>query len=136
MILCSGAFDGLHSGHIAYLYQAAALDPSLPLVVAIAPDAYIRQAKHREPRWTQTQRAETVAAIRGVSRTVLHDEPSIAATIRRLSPVYVVKGLDWLETIPRDVAEACVAVGATLTFVDAEQRHGAEVDWTAIGAAL
>ncbi|MEY4377563.1 MAG: hypothetical protein RJB26_2113, partial [Pseudomonadota bacterium] len=28
MILCSGAFDGLHSGHVAYLKAAKALDPS------------------------------------------------------------------------------------------------------------
>lgn len=136
MILASGCFDGLHSGHIAYLYMAAAVEPSLPLVVAVAPDAYIREAKYREPRWTQRQRAETVAAIRGVSRIVAHPEPSIAATIRALKPAYVVKGLDWLETIPQDVAAACVEVGATLTFVDAERTHSRAVNWQAIGEAL
>lgn len=129
MILASGAFDGLHSGHVAYLYAAAALDPSMPLVVAVAPDRYIRDAKHRAPRWTQPQRAETVAAIRGVSRVLAHAEASIAATIRQLRPALVVKGIDWLGRIPRDVAEAVVDAGAGLAFVETDQTHGAEVAW-------
>ena len=129
MILCSGAFDGLHAGHVAYLYAAAALSPSEPLVVAVAPDAYIRQAKRRAPRWSQSERAETVAAIRGVSKTVLHDEPSIAATIRRLEPALVVKGIDWVDRVPRDVAQAIVDIGASLAFVDCERTHGSEVAW-------
>lgn len=136
MILTSGCFDGLHSGHVAYLHAAAALDPAQPLVVAVAPDAYIRTAKHREPRWSQAARAETVAALRAVTRVVTHDEPSIAATIRRLRPTMVVKGLDWVSTIPADVASACVEAGATLAFVDAERTHSREVDWHAIGEAL
>lgn len=130
MILASGCFDGLHSGHVAYIYAAAALDPSQPLVVAVAPDSYIRAEKWRLPRWTQAQRAETVGAIRGVSRVVVHDERSIAETIKRLSPTLVVKGADWIDRIPVDVAAACVEVGAGLAFVDCEQTHGAEVTWS------
>lgn len=136
MILCSGAFDGLHSGHVAYLEAAAALDPSQPLVVAIAPDCYIVSAKHRVPRWTQAQRARTVAALRCVSRVICHEDPSIAATIQRVSPTLVVKGLDWVHTIPRDVAAACLAVGATLVFTDTDETHSRQVDWSAIGGAL
>jgi cytidyltransferase-like protein len=129
MILASGCFDGLHSGHVAYLYAAAALDPSMPLVVAVAPDDYIREAKHRAPRWTQQQRAETVAAIRGVSRVIQHVSPSIANTIRQIRPALVVKGLDWVACLPRDVAEAVVEVGAGLAFVETEQTHGSAVTW-------
>ena len=129
MILCSGAFDGLHSGHLAYLYAAAALDPSMPLVVAVAPDTYIRDAKHRAPRWTQAQRAETVAAIRGVSRVIAHEEPSIAATIARIRPALVVKGHEWAHCLPADVAAAVVEAGAGLAFVDTEQTHGSAVAW-------
>lgn len=136
MILASGCFDGLHAGHVAYLKAAAQLDPSLPLVVAVAPDAYIQQAKHRIPRWAQAERVETVGALRVVTRVLAQAEPSVAATIRRLSPRYVVKGLDWLDRIPADVAQACVDTGVTLAFVDAERTHSRDVDWTAIGGAL
>jgi D-beta-D-heptose 7-phosphate kinase/D-beta-D-heptose 1-phosphate adenosyltransferase len=129
VILASGAFDGFHSGHLAYLREAGALDPSQPLVVAVAPDAYIERHKHRPARWPQTDRADVVSAVRGVTRVVSHAEPSIASVIRLLRPTYVVKGLDWLHTIPPDVAAACVETGATLTFVDAERTHGSAVAW-------
>lgn len=136
MILASGAFDGLHSGHVAYLDAAAALDPSLPLVVAVAPDLYIRLFKNREARWTQAQRATTVAALRSVHRVISQEQMSVAQTIRLLRPTYVVKGADWLHRIPQDVAEACVEAGSCLAFVETEQTHGSEVNWRAIGEAL
>ena len=136
MILCSGAFDGLHSGHVAYLEAAKALDPTQTLIVAVAPDAYIRQAKHREPRWSQVQRARVVRALQVVDTVALQAEPSLAMTIRAYRPQMVVKGLDWVQTIPADVAQACVEVGATLAFTDTDETHTRQVDWTAIGAGL
>lgn len=136
MILCSGAFDGLHSGHVAYLKAAADIDLSLPLVAAIAPNLYIRTYKHREARWTQSERAETVAAVRYVDRVVEHPELSIANTILKLRPRYVVKGQDWAGSLPSDVTAACVKVGAEVVFVDAERRHGSSVDWRALGESL
>ena len=135
MILASGAFDGLHSGHVAYLIAAAALADA-ELVVAIAPNLYIRACKSREPRWDAQERADTVAALRVVDRVVTHPELSIAETIRRLRPRYVVKGCDWSSKLPADVVAACVEVGALVRFVDAERRHGASVDWRRIGESL
>ena len=135
MILASGAFDGLHSGHVAYLIASAALADA-ELVVAIAPNLYIRACKNREPRWDQQERADTVAALRVVDRVVTHPELSIAETIRRLRPRYVVKGCDWSGKLPADVVAACVEVGAQVRFVDAERRHGAAVDWRRIGESL
>ena len=136
MILASGAFDGLHAGHVAYLQAAANVAPEDELVVAIAPNLYIRTQKHREPRWEQVERAETVAAIRYVDRVVTHPELSIAATIMRLKPTVLVKGIDWLGKLPRDVTAACVGVGARVVFVNTDGTHGAQVDWRAIGESL
>ena len=136
MILASGAFDGLHSGHVAYLAAASALDDSLPLVVAIAPNLYIRACKCREPRWEQRERAETVAALKVVAETVEHPELSIAGVIRRLRPRIVVKGSDWAGKLPADVVAACVEVGAVVRFVDCERTHGASVEWRRIGESL
>lgn len=136
MILCSGAFDGLHSGHVAYLDAAKRLYPDDPLVVAIAPDHYIRTQKHRAARWSQSQRARVVASLRSVDRVVEHAEVSVAQTIRLLKPRAFIKGMDWLHTIPRDVAAACVEAGAVLEFTDTDEMHCQGVDWGAIGRAL
>jgi len=135
VILASGAFDGLHAGHVAYLKAASEVSAD-ELVVAIAPNLYIRNQKHREPRWQQDERAETVAAIRYVDRVVTHPELSIAETITRLRPRVVVKGIDWSGKLPMDVTAACVKVGARVVFVHTDGTHGAQVDWRAIGESL
>ena len=136
MILCSGAFDGLHSGHVAYLKAAKALDPSQPLYVAIAPDAYITSAKHRPARWTQAQRATVVDALRDVAAVVVQTDPSVAATVRQLRPSMLVKGIDWLDRIPADVAAACVESGTALAFVDTDHTHCSEAFWQDLGRSL
>lgn len=136
MILCSGAFDGLHSGHVAYLEAARAIDPDHTLAVAVAPDNYIRTVKHREPRWSQAQRARVVQALAVVDLVILQPELSVAGTVRKYRPAMLVKGLDWVQTLPADVAQACVDAGTTMTFTDTEHTHSRQVDWTAIGAAL
>ena len=130
MILCSGAFDGVHSGHVAYLEAAARLDPSLPLVVAVAPDSYINQHKQRETRWTQHDRAIVVSALRPVTKVLLHDEPHVAALIRTQRPTYFVKGVDWVGKLPEDVMAACVEVGAVMAFVHTERTHCSATTWS------
>lgn len=136
MTLCSGAFDGLHSGHVAYLEAAKALAPDEPLWVAVAPDAYIHGAKYRPARWTQQDRAETVAALRVVDCVIVQDEASVAATIRETRPARFVKGEDWCGRIPSDVAAACVETGADLAFVGTTRTHCSEAFWTDLGNSL
>jgi cytidyltransferase-like protein len=123
VILCSGAFDGLHSGHVLYLEAADRLDPSLPLVVAVAPDSYSREHKARETRLTQHDRGLVIAALRHVSRVLLHEEPDVAAVIRAQRPKYFVKGVDWVGKLPEDVMAACLEVGAVMAFVRTNSIH-------------
>ena len=125
MILCSGAFDGIHAGHVRYL-QAARRVGGGPLIVAIAPTEYIRHAKQREPYWSQEERAESVAALRMVDDIVEHVAESVADTIRRKRPDYFVKGSDWRSRLPSDVLSACAEVNATIVFVDTPGRHVSE----------
>lgn len=136
MTLCSGAFDGLHSGHVAYLEAAKALAPDEPLWVAVAPDAYIQREKVRPARWRQDQRAAVVAALRVVDHVIVQAAPSVAATIRETKPARFVKGVDWTYRIPQDVAAACVESGAQLTFVDTDHTHCSEAFWTDLGRSL
>ena len=126
MILCSGAFDYVHSGHTRYLLAARALDPSALLLVAIAPDSYIRTVKGRAPGWNQTCRMQTVAALQGVDGVIAQRETSVANLIRLLKPTAFVKGRDWMYRIPADVVAAIDAVGCRMVFTDTEATHTSE----------
>lgn len=126
MILCSGCFDGLHAGHVAYLQAAAQLRQDEPLYVAVAPDRYIRQRKQREPRWSQAERAQTVAAVRGVTGVITRDELDVDGTIRIFRPTLFVKGEDWTHQLPTAVVEACQETGTAIAFVHTPGRHTRE----------
>lgn len=121
-MLCSGAFDGLHAGHVRYLIAAHLLRPWLTCTVAVAPDRYI-ESKGRKAYWTQRERAETVAAVRGVEDVICHDELSVATTIRRLRPELFVKGEDWRGKLPDDVQAACADVGTVIEIVTTPGTH-------------
>lgn len=128
MILTSGAFDGLHAGHVAYLRAAARLSDDGQrdelLLVAVAPDAYIRQAKGREPFWTQRDRAATVEALHCVSGVLYQQDLSPADLIRTLRPRLFVKGADWhVMGLPIEVTVACAECGTVIVFTETSGRH-------------
>ena len=123
MTLCSGAFDGVHAGHVRYLRAARHLDPWDTLIVAVAPDAYIQRAKHRTPRWSQADRVETVWALGLVDWAVAQCEDTVAETIRTLKPTRFVKGADWRDALPTDVLHACQETQTAIVFVDTPGRH-------------
>ena len=125
MILASGAFDGLHAGHIRYLHAAAAINPALPLVVAVAPDSYIL-SKGRAVGWSQKERAIAVQGIARVPSTIQHSPDSVAALFREHRVTLFVKGMDWWGKLPADVVEACRANGAAIVFVQTPGRHTSE----------
>lgn len=123
MILCSGCFDGLHAGHVAYLAAAKAMcAPGEELVVAIAPDSYIREQKGREPFWPIDQRLFTVSALRMVDRAV-EQWSSLAWAVDALKPRVLVKGTEWRGKLPKDLIDN----GIPVVFVPTEgARHTSE----------
>lgn len=124
MILCSGAFDGLHEGHVRYLQ--AARQWGGPLHVAIAPDSYIQTIKQREPYWTQRERAATVMALGCVDQVHLQEDDTPARIIRETRPKVFVKGPDWKGNLPGPVIEACVDVGTVIKYTETQGRHTRE----------
>ena len=124
MILASGAFDGLHAGHVRYLQAVANL--GRPLIVAVAPDSYITNAKQRKPYWTQRERAQVVSALACVTSVYGQGSTSVAEAIRELRPTVFVKGMDWQGKLPEDVKAACVDVGARVVFTATEATHTSE----------
>lgn len=118
-VLVSGAFDPLHYGHVRYLRAAAqhADAHQLPLVVAVAPDEYVRR---RHPLLQRLEeRMEMIDALRGVAFVLPQESEQLAETIRRVRPRYVVKGTDWkTHGLPADEVAAIEEVGAELVWTE------------------
>lgn len=124
MVLASGCFDGIHSGHVEYLHAVASLaQPHESVAVAVAPDAYIDAHKHRRPHWLAQERARAVQGVKGVEWVRVADAVEV---IRQERPRIFAKGIDWAGKLPEDVATACREVGCLVVFVDCPGTHTSE----------
>ena len=124
MILCSGAFDGLHAGHVTYLQAAKALcEEEELLVCAVAPDQYIVTAKGRSPHWPQVDRVRTVHALAVVDAVLMQGPLSVAPLIHEYRPRLLVKGQEWADRLPEEVLQACQETGTGVAYVEAPGRH-------------
>jgi rfaE bifunctional protein nucleotidyltransferase chain/domain len=96
----NGCFDLLHVGHVRYLQGAAA--EADRLVVAVNADASVRGLKGPDrPILPEHDRAELVAALRGVTYVVLFSDPTVERLLLLLKPDVHCKGTDYtVETVP------------------------------------
>src|SRR5438128_12266094 len=86
IVLCHGAFDLVHMGHLIHFEEARALGDLL--VVTITADRHI--TKKRAVSFKEDDRARQLAALEIVDYVAIVDEPSAATPIERLQPdVYV-----------------------------------------------
>jgi rfaE bifunctional protein nucleotidyltransferase chain/domain len=102
----NGCFDLLHVGHIRYL-QAAAAEADR-LIVAINDDESVRRLKgDGRPVLAAADRAELVAALRGVDYVVIFPEPTVGPLLQTLKPDVHCKGTDYTpDTVPeRDIVK-------------------------------
>ena len=103
----NGCFDLLHVGHVRYLQGSAA--EADRLVVAVNSDSSVRGLKGpNRPILPEQDRAELVAALRGVSYVVLFGDPNVERLLRLLEPDVHCKGTDYtVDTVPeRAVVQA------------------------------
>ena len=103
----NGCFDLLHVGHIRYLQSAAA--EADRLIVAINDDESVRTLKGEgRPVLAAADRAELVAALRGVDYVIVFPEPTVGPLLQALRPDVHCKGTDYtLDTVPeRDIVKA------------------------------
>jgi rfaE bifunctional protein nucleotidyltransferase chain/domain len=117
----NGCFDLLHVGHVRYL-QAAAAEADR-LVVAINDDESVRGLKGAgRPILSAADRAELVAALRGVDYVVVFSEPSVTPLLLALEPDVHCKGTDYtVETVPeRDTVRA---YGGRIAIVGDPKDH-------------
>jgi|SRR5436190_5059439 len=96
----NGCFDLLHVGHVRYL-QAAAGEADV-LVVAINDDRSVALLKGPgRPILPAADRAELVAALRGVAYVVIFPEPTVTPLLLALQPDVHCKGTDYApDTVP------------------------------------
>jgi rfaE bifunctional protein nucleotidyltransferase chain/domain len=121
VVLANGCFDLLHVGHVRYLQGARALGDAL--VVGLNSDASVRRLKGPgRPVMPAVERAELVAALRGVDAVVVFEEDSAETLITRLRPDIHAKGTDYTEqSVPeRATVEA---LGARVAIAGDAKTH-------------
>ena len=117
----NGCFDILHVGHIRYL-QGAAREADV-LVVGINGDQSVRLLKGAgRPVMAETERAEMIAAIRGVDYVTIFHERSPSALLAEMKPDVHCKGTDYTEaSVPE--REVVRAYGGRVAIVGDPKDH-------------
>lgn len=117
----NGCFDILHVGHLRYL-QGAAREADV-LVVGINGDQSVRLLKGEgRPVMEENERAEMIAAIRGVDYVTLFHERSPASLLAELKPDVHCKGTDYTEaSVPE--GEIVRAYGGRVAIVGDPKDH-------------
>ena len=102
----NGIFDLLHVGHVRYLQGAA--QEADRLIVAVNDDEIAARKGPGRPILPAADRAELVAALRGVDYVVIFPEPTVTPLLELLRPEVHCKGTDYtVDTVPeRDTVRA------------------------------
>jgi D-glycero-beta-D-manno-heptose 1-phosphate adenylyltransferase len=117
----NGCFDLLHVGHVRYL-QAAAAEADR-LVVAINDDRSVCGLKGPgRPILSEADRAELVAALRGVDYVTVFPEPTVTPLLLALRPDVHCKGTDYrVDTVPE--RETVRGYGGRVAIVGDPKDH-------------
>ena len=95
----NGCFDLLHVGHVRYL-QAAAQEADR-LIVAVNDVATAALKGPGRPIMPAADRAELIAALRGVDYVVVFPEPTVTPLLALLRPDVHCKGTDYtVDSVP------------------------------------
>ena len=117
----NGCFDLLHVGHVRYLQGAAA--EADRLIVAVNTDVSVRGLKGpNRPILPEHDRAELVAALRGVSFVVLCGDPNVERLLLLLKPDVHCKGTDYtVDSVPERAV--VVSYGGRTAIVGDPKQH-------------
>jgi len=116
----NGCFDLLHVGHIRYLQGAARQADRL--IVAVNDDAVASIKGDGRPILKASERAEIVAALRGVDYVVIFPEPTVAPLLNLLKPDVHCKGTDYTsESVPE--RDTVLAYGGRIAIVGDPKDH-------------
>jgi D-glycero-beta-D-manno-heptose 1-phosphate adenylyltransferase len=117
----NGCFDLLHVGHVRYLQGAAAEGDRL--AVAVNDDESVRALKGEgRPILSAADRAELVAALRGVDYVVVFGDATVERLLLLLKPDVHCKGTDYtIDTVPERAVVA--GYGGRTAIVGDPKRH-------------
>lgn len=117
----NGVFDVLHVGHVRYLQDAA--KEADVLIVAVNSDESVRSIKGpTRPLNNERERAEIVAAIRGVSYVTIFTDASPGRLLGVLKPDVQCKGTDYTaQSVPE--GEIVRAYGGRVAIVGDPKDH-------------
>ena len=116
----NGCFDLLHVGHVRYL-QAAAQEADR-LIVAVNDDGTAALKGPGRPIMPAADRAELIAALRGVDYVVVFPEPTVTPLLMLLRPDVHCKGTDYtIETVPE--RETVRGYGGRIAIVGDPKDH-------------
>ncbi|MGE5243214.1 MAG: adenylyltransferase/cytidyltransferase family protein [Betaproteobacteria bacterium] len=121
LAFANGCFDVLHVGHVRYLQGAAA--EADRLIVAINDDRSVAALKGAgRPILPAADRAELVAAVRGVAYVVVFGDATVERLLRLVKPDVHCKGTDYtVDSVPeRSVVQSYG--GRTAIVGDAKQH--------------
>ncbi len=118
--LANGIFDLLHVGHVRYLQAAAAQADCL--VVAVNGDAVAATKGPGRPILKAPDRAELVAALRGVDYVTIFPEPTVAPLLELLEPDVHCKGTDYTaDSVPE--RDTVLRYGGRIAIVGDPKDH-------------
>lgn len=121
IVFANGCFDVLHVGHIRYLQDAATVGDVL--VVGVNGDGSVRELKGEgRPVMPESERAEIIAALRGVSYVTIFDDRSPVRLLQTLRPDFQAKGTDYTaDSVPE--AEVVKAYGGKVVITGDPKDH-------------
>jgi rfaE bifunctional protein kinase chain/domain len=96
VIMCHGAFDLVHPGHVRHLMYAKSKADLL--VASLTCDAWIQKAEHR-PFVPQDLRAMNLAALELVDYVIIDNNPTPIENIKFLRPDYFAKGYEYRDGV-------------------------------------
>jgi D-glycero-beta-D-manno-heptose 1-phosphate adenylyltransferase len=116
----NGCFDLLHVGHVRYL-QAAAQEADR-LIVAVNDDTTAGLKGPGRPIMPAADRAELIAALRGVDYVIVFSEPTVTPLLMLLRPDVHCKGTDYTsDTVPE--RETVRGYGGRIAIVGDPKDH-------------
>ena len=120
LAFANGCFDLLHVGHVRYIQGAAG--EADRLIVAVNDDEVAGTKGPGRPILAAADRAEIVAALRGVDYVVIFPEPTVTPLLTLLRPDVHCKGTDYtVESVPeRDTVKA---YGGRIAIVGDPKDH-------------
>ena len=96
VVLATGVFDLLHSGHVRFLQASKRRGgPGAKLIVVVARDRTVLSRKGRMPILPEDQRRELVGSLRVVDKAILgHTHLDLLGVLREVRPDIISVGYD------------------------------------------